>query len=133
MKLYLFYCSNSVDCEELHQCCSRLKEDDIKLIDLPCSGKVTIPYLMKAFETGADGVLILTCKVGDCHYLEGNLRAGKRAEMVGSLLEEIGLGNERISLIHWTDEGIEQAYREIEKFREKIKSHSANKVAGSPN
>jgi coenzyme F420-reducing hydrogenase delta subunit len=109
-----------------------LSEDVIKLIDLPCSGKVTIPYLMKAFETGADGVLLLTCKSGDCYYLEGNLRAGKRAEMVGSLLEEIGLGHQRISVIQWTDEGADQACREIETFREKIKNLPAKHVAGSP-
>ncbi len=132
MKLHLFYCSNSVDGNELHQCCSRLKEDAITLIDLPCSGKVTIPYLMKAFETGADGVLILTCKVGDCHYLEGNLRAGKRAEMVGTLLEEIGLGRQRISVIPWTDEGTDHTIREIETFRETVKNLSSSQVTGSP-
>ena len=132
MKLYFFYCSNSVGREELDRCCSRLKEDEIKLMDLPCSGKVTIPYLMKAFETGADALLILTCKLGDCHYLEGNLRAGKRAEMVGSLLEEIGLSSERITVIRWSEEGIDQTYREIERFLEKIRGLPAKNVAGSP-
>lgn len=131
MKLHLFYCSNSVDRDELRGCCSRLTEDDIQLIDLPCSGKVTIPYLIKAFETGADGVLILTCQTGDCHFLEGNLRAGKRAEMVGTLLEEIGLGSPRISVIPWTDEGADPARREIEAFRNKLKNLSVNQAAGS--
>lgn len=87
---------------------------------------------MKAFETGADGVLILTCKVGDCHYLEGNLRAGKRAEMVGTLLEEIGLGRQRISVIPWTDEGTDHTIREIETFRETVKNLSSSQVTGSP-
>ena len=52
----------------------------IKTISLPCSGKVDIPYLLKAFETGADGVAIVTCKKNECRHFEGNLRAHKRAE-----------------------------------------------------
>jgi coenzyme F420-reducing hydrogenase delta subunit len=65
-------------------------------ISLPCSGKVDILYLIKAFETGADGVVVLTCQIGECHHLEGNKRARKRAQAVDSLLDEIGAGSGRI-------------------------------------
>ena len=47
----------------------------LKTISLPCSGKVDIPYLLKAFETGADGVAIVTCQKNECRHFEGNLRA----------------------------------------------------------
>ena len=62
----------------------------VKTIGLPCSGKVDVPYLLKALETGADGVVIVACKKKECRHLEGSLRAHKRAEAVESLLEEIG-------------------------------------------
>lgn len=51
----------------------------IKTISLPCSGKIDIPYLVKAFETGADSAVIVTCKKGECKHLEGNLRGQKKS------------------------------------------------------
>jgi hypothetical protein len=58
----LFYCSNSLDAEELSQCRDELKDHQLTIIGLPCSGKLNVPYLVKAFETGADGVVIVTCE-----------------------------------------------------------------------
>ena len=97
-------------------------EDELKAIPLPCSGKVDILYLTKAFETGADGVAVVTCKQGECRYLEGNLRARKRVEAVDALLEEIGLGKGRMVIIQMGDGGIEQVMREVEDFRIRIKA-----------
>ncbi len=120
MKLYFFCCANSIDSEELHSFYQERNGDSVKFINIPCSGKVTVPYLMKVFETGADGVMIITCKEGECQRLEGNLRAAKRAELVDSLLEEIGLGKGRIKIVRWTEEGIEGVKREIDQFQATI-------------
>jgi F420-non-reducing hydrogenase iron-sulfur subunit len=54
--------------------------------------------VMDALSKGADGVMICGCHPGDCHYLEGNLRAQKRAEAIGLLLEDFGLEPERFRL-----------------------------------
>jgi F420-non-reducing hydrogenase iron-sulfur subunit len=117
-KLYLFYCSNSLNPAELDQ---RLSEGiELKVIPLPCSGKIDILYLTKAFESGADGVAVVTCKQGDCHYLEGNLRARKRVEAIDSLLEEIGLGDGRTIVIQVGDGGAVQVARELENFYKRI-------------
>ena len=123
MKIYLFCCSSSFDPAELVQGCSE-QGDELKAIPLPCSGKADILYLIKAFETGADGVAIVTCKQGECRYLEGNLRARKRAEAVDSLLEEIGLGKGRMVIIQMSDGGIEQIIREVEDFRARVRALS---------
>ena len=123
LKIYLFCCSSSFDPGELVQGCSE-QGDELKAIPLPCSGKADILYLTKAFETGADGVAIVTCKQGECRYLEGNLRARKRAEAVDALLEEIGLGKGRMAIIQMNDGGIEQIIREVEDFRARIKALS---------
>jgi len=120
LKIYLFYCSNSLDAKELSQCRDELKDHQLKTISLPCSGKVDIPYLVKAFETGADGVVIITCELGQCRHLEGNMRAEKRAEAVDKLLEEIGAGTGRITAIHVKDGRIEDTVNEIKKFRARI-------------
>ena len=86
------------------------------MISLPCSGKVDIPYMIKAFETGADGVLVITCPAGKCHNLEGNLRAKKRVQAVESLLDEVGMGNGHIKVIQLVEGDTERIIEEIEEF-----------------
>jgi coenzyme F420-reducing hydrogenase delta subunit len=121
IKIYLFCCSSSFDPEELARGC-REQGNELKAIPLPCSGKVDILYLTKAFETGADGVAIVACKQGECRYLEGNLRAQKRAEAVDALLEEIGLGRGRMVIIQMDDRGVERVIRKVEDFCANIRA-----------
>lgn len=71
---------------------------NIKIVLLPCSGKVDELYLLKAFEAGADGVYVAGCLEGTCHFLTGNLRAKKRVQYVKSLLDEVGIGGERLEM-----------------------------------
>ena len=120
-KIYLFYCSNSLDPIELMQGNGEYI-DELKSIQLPCSGKIDILYLTKAFETGADGAVVVTCKPGECRYLEGNLRAKKRVEAIGALLEEIGVGKGRTAVIQMGDGGIKEILHDLENFRIKIKA-----------
>ena len=121
LKIHLFCCSSSLDPTELVRYC-REHGDELRAIPLPCSGKVDILYLLKAFETGADGVAIVACKQGECRYLEGNLRARKRTESVDTLLEELGLGKGRMEIIFVKDGGIEQVIHEVNNFRSRIKA-----------
>ena len=69
-------------------------------IALPCAGRLQPEHLLKAFEAGADAVCIITCARDDCCYIEGSLRAERRAEYVRQLLDEIGLGRERLLVCH---------------------------------
>ena len=68
-------------------------------IRVPCSGKLQPEHLLKAFEAGADLVVVLTCSDGDCRYLEGRRRIERRIDYVRGLLDEIGLGAERLLLL----------------------------------
>jgi F420-non-reducing hydrogenase iron-sulfur subunit len=97
--IQLFYCANSVTEAELQDLQRQLDTDGLRTLSLPCSGKATIPYLLKAFEKGADGVVLYTCPEAQCKHLEGNLRASKRAEAVDGLLDEIGLGKGRVVVV----------------------------------
>jgi coenzyme F420-reducing hydrogenase delta subunit len=90
--IHLFYCANSVTETELQALQTQLGSDGLRTLSLPCSGKATIPYLLKAFEKGADGVVLCTCPESQCRHLEGNLRASRRTEAVAGLLDEIGFG-----------------------------------------
>ncbi len=65
---------------------------NVKIIKVPCTGRVDITHVLKAFEDGADGVYLVGCLEGDCHYLVGNIRAKKRVEYLKHILDECGVG-----------------------------------------
>lgn len=73
--------------------------NQIRFFPLPCSGRIDPLHLMRALESGADKVYLITCPEGACHYREGNMRAGRRLAYAQSLIEEIGLERERLELI----------------------------------
>ena len=73
---------------------------NVKVIRLPCSGKVEITYLLKALEDGADGVMVAGCLEGDCHFMEGNYRAKRKVRHAKRLVEEIGLESERVEMFN---------------------------------
>ncbi len=129
VKIDLFCCSSSLDPAELSNG-NGAHGIDLKVIPLPCSGKADILYFTKSFETGADGVAVVTCKKGDCRYIEGNLRAQKRVEAVDALLEETGLGRGRMVMIQLGEGGVEQVRKELEAFRASIKASPRNAYAG---
>jgi len=65
-----------------------------------CSGGLNRSLILKAFEAGADGVLICGCNPGDCHYREGNYKALRRVTLLKKMLEQLGIEPERVQL-HW--------------------------------
>jgi coenzyme F420-reducing hydrogenase delta subunit len=71
---------------------------NIKLIRLSCTGKTDVGYIMKAFEEGADGVYVVGCSLGDCHHVRGNERGLARVKWAKKLLDDIGLGGERLDM-----------------------------------
>jgi len=71
---------------------------NFRIIRLPCTGKLDVIHVLRAFERGADGVYVVGCMEGDCHFKTGNFRARKRVEQAASLLEKIGVGGERVKM-----------------------------------
>jgi len=71
---------------------------NIKIIKLPCTGKIDVIHLLKSFEKGADGVYVLGCLEGACQFTSGNLRARKRVEQAQKILETVGIGGERVQM-----------------------------------
>ncbi len=65
---------------------------------LPCTGRIDESLLLKAFENGADGVMVVGCLEGDCHYVNGNIRARARVERVYQILEQIEIGPDRVRM-----------------------------------
>lgn len=73
---------------------------EIRIIMLPCTGKIDLLFLLQTFEAGADAVFVSGCHEGDCHYVSGNLFARKRVERVKEILQEVGLEPERVEMFH---------------------------------
>jgi coenzyme F420-reducing hydrogenase delta subunit len=74
--------------------------DSVRILRLPCTGKIEVNYLLAAFERGVDGVIVAGCLEGGCHFQEGNLRARRRVERAKELLKEIGLEPERLEMFN---------------------------------
>ncbi|MEX2685030.1 MAG: hydrogenase iron-sulfur subunit [Candidatus Sigynarchaeota archaeon] len=70
----------------------------IRLVKVMCIGRIHPDLVLEAFARGADGVLVVGCNVGDCHYLHGNQLATERMAEMGNLLEGIGLDHRRIKI-----------------------------------
>ncbi|MCP4114709.1 MAG: hydrogenase iron-sulfur subunit [Desulfobacteraceae bacterium] len=71
---------------------------EIKVIQVPCTGRVDIIHLLNALGDGADGVYVAGCLEGECHYRTGNLRAKKRVAYVKKVLAEIGMEPDRVAM-----------------------------------
>lgn len=73
---------------------------NLRIIQVPCTGKIDILHLLQAFEVGADTVFISGCHEGDCHYMAGNYYARKRVERAKKILKEVGLEPERLEMFN---------------------------------
>lgn len=68
---------------------------NVNIVRVMCSGRVDSQFVLKAFEDGADGVLVLACYHGDCHYKEGNYRATQRYKLMRRLIDQLGIAPQR--------------------------------------
>jgi len=73
---------------------------NVRIVHLPCTGKLEIEHILDAFECGIDGILVAGCLEGGCHFQEGNLRARKRTDRARAILDEIGIGAERLLMVN---------------------------------
>jgi F420-non-reducing hydrogenase iron-sulfur subunit len=69
---------------------------NVRIVRVPCSGRVDPLYIIKALQEGADGVLVSGCHPGDCHYISGNLVARRKFAMLKSFLGYLGIEPERV-------------------------------------
>lgn len=109
---------------------------NVRVIRVPCSGRVDPLYIIKALQEGADGVLVSGCHPGDCHYISGNLVARRKFAMLKSFLEYLGIEPERVqfSWVSASEGGrfaalIEKVVRDVEKLKTPKKLVKESKMA----
>ena len=101
---------------------------NIRMIKLPCTGKLEVIHLLKALEAGADGVYAAGCLEGECHYLKGNLWARKRINHVKTLLEEVGLEPERVEMYNMSSAMGAKFAEVATEFTARVKALGPNPV-----
>lgn len=95
--------------------------DTVRILRLPCTGKVEVNYILKAFEKGIDGVIVAGCLEDGCHFLEGNLRARKRVERAKKFLAEIGIEPERVEMYNLSSAEGARFAEIVKEMEERIK------------
>jgi len=105
----------------------RLKyPENIRIIRVPCSSRVDASLVLRAFQNGADGVMIAGCHPGDCHYDTGNYHTRKRMRLLKSLMEFMGLDEERL-LVKWISGNEAERFKEtVEAFTTQLKKMGAS-------
>ena len=86
----------------------------MRIIQVPCTGRVDILHLLRAIEDGADGVYVAGCLEGECHFINGNLKDKRKVQYVKKTLEEIGIEPERVEMFNLSA-GEGPRFAEIEK------------------
>ena len=101
---------------------------NVKVIKVPCTGRVDVLTLLKAFESGVDGIYIAGCLEGECHFLKGNLRAKKRVKYLKELLKEVGIEPERVEMYNLSSAQGQRFAQIAKEMTEKIRALGASPV-----
>lgn len=101
---------------------SRIKSaPNIRVIRTMCSGRVDPTFVLKAFQLGADGVIVMGCHPGDCHYQEGNYKTLRRIPFLKRLIKDFGIEPNRLRL-EWVSASEGDKYAEVvNEFTEEIR------------
>jgi F420-non-reducing hydrogenase iron-sulfur subunit len=101
---------------------------NIRIICLPCTGKVDLIHLLHSIEKGADGVYVVGCLEGACQFNAGNLRARKRVAQAQEILDKIGIGGERVQMYNLSSSEAPQFVKIAEEMFHKISALGPNPI-----
>ena len=93
---------------------------NVRIIRTPCTGRLEVEYFLRAFENGADGVLVAGCEEGSCHFKEGNLIAKRRVNYASKLLAESGLEAERLKMVNVSAAGARLFTEHVREMAETV-------------
>jgi F420-non-reducing hydrogenase iron-sulfur subunit len=93
-----------------------------RTIRVLCTGQVDSTYLLKALRNGADGVLVIGCKFGECHYISGNYHASEKVNIIKSILAKVGLSDKRVDMKFVSSAEGNKYIQSVKEFIDSIKS-----------
>ena len=99
---------------------------NVRILRVPCSGRVDVLHVLKAFQNGADGVIVTGCHIGDCHYIDGNLKAKDRIDVLKKSLKALGIDPERLEIGFASSSEGQRFAEMMTNFVEKIRKLGPN-------
>jgi coenzyme F420-reducing hydrogenase delta subunit len=105
---------------------------NVKFVRMPCTGKTDIRYLLEAFEQGADGVFVVACPIGNCHHVRGNERGLARLRRAQEILDDIGLGSERLDMFFMSGSQAQTFAKSVDQMTDRIRELGPNPLKGEP-
>jgi F420-non-reducing hydrogenase iron-sulfur subunit len=104
---------------------------NVKFVRMPCTGKTDIRYLLEAFEQGADGVYVVACPIGNCHHVRGNERGLARLKRAQKILDDIGIGSERLEMFFMSGSQAHTFADSVDKMTDRIRKLGPNPLKGA--
>jgi F420-non-reducing hydrogenase iron-sulfur subunit len=104
---------------------------NVRIIHVPCTGKVELEHLLDAFLKGVDGILVAGCLEGGCHFLEGNLRARKRTDRVREMLAELGVGEDRLKMVNLSAAEAPAFVQSVQQIVDTVRALGPSPLKGS--
>lgn len=95
---------------------------NVRIIRVPCTGRVDILHLLHSIEKGVDGVFISGCLIGDCHFISGNQKATRKVAYTKKVLKEIGMEPERVEMYYNSSAMGPQFAETCREFTKRIRS-----------
>lgn len=102
----------------------------IRVIRVPCSGRINPQYIIKALADGADGVMVSGCHPGDCHYISGNMYARRRFAVLKRLITLAGINPDRVHFTWVSASEAESFVKAVKEVTEKIQALGPNDLGG---
>ena len=106
---------------------------NIRIVRVPCTGKVDVIHIMRAFEKGADGACVVGCLEGECHFNSGNLMAKRRVEQAQKILDSVGIGGERVKMYNLSSSEGPRFAQYATEIAAKIKELGPNPIKQAKN
>ncbi len=100
----------------------------IRIVRVPCTGKVDLIHLLRSFEKGADGVYVVGCMEGDCRFKQGNIRAKKRVMQAKEILNQVGVGGDRVEMFNLSSGEGPKFAQIAEEMTQRIKALGPNPI-----
>jgi len=104
---------------------------NIKIVRVPCTGKVDVIHILRALEKGADGACVIGCMEGECHFNTGNLMARRRVEQAQKILDTIGIGGQRAKMFNLSSSEGPRFARYATEFTNEIIEMGPNPIKSS--
>ena len=92
----------------------------VKIIKSMCSGAISPTHILRAFKSGADGVFIVGCPLGDCHYQSGNYKARRRVKLMKTVLDQLGIEPERLGIALLSEAEVAKFKTALGKFSDNV-------------